>query len=60
LNPDASILVRCRYANQIEAIEQAGADVVVSEEARSTQELVRLVEQLSQAEAKQADTPSGS
>lgn len=60
LNPDASIVVRCRYANQIEAIKKAGADMVISEEVRSTQELVRLVEELSQAEAEPAATTRGS
>ena len=46
LNPDAQIIVRCRYAQNITALERAGANTVISEEARSTRDLIAIVEQL--------------
>lgn len=46
LNTMARIVVRCRYARQVDRIRKAGADVVTSEEARSTRELVEVVEKL--------------
>lgn len=46
LNPTTRIVVRCRYANQVAPIREAGADIVISEEARSTQDLIEIVETL--------------
>ena len=44
MNPEVRIIVRCRYAREIGRIRKAGANVVISEEARSTQALVEAVE----------------
>ena len=44
MNAAARIVVRCRYLQNLEVIRDAGADVAISEEARSTQELVTAVE----------------
>jgi monovalent cation:H+ antiporter-2, CPA2 family len=46
LNPTAQIIVRCRYALQISQIKAAGANLVLSEEARSTRDLVEAIERL--------------
>jgi monovalent cation:H+ antiporter-2, CPA2 family len=46
LNPSAQIIVRCRYAQQIAQIKAAGANLVLSEEARSTRDLVEAIEHL--------------
>lgn len=46
LNQTAHIVVRCRYARSIDPLVKAGADDVISEEARSTRELVELIEQV--------------
>lgn len=44
--PDAQIVVRCRYAVSVTALKEAGANTVISEEARSTRDLVAIVEQI--------------
>ena len=49
LNPNAEVVVRCRYARSIALLRAAGANKVISEEARTTRELVTIVEQLSDA-----------
>lgn len=46
LNPTAQIIVRCRYARSAGPIKEAGATKVISEEARSTRELVEIIESL--------------
>ncbi|MEW4527045.1 cation:proton antiporter [Maioricimonas sp. JC845] len=46
LNNDARIVVRCRYASNREPLRRAGADVVISEEARSTRDLIEATERV--------------
>ncbi len=44
LNPDANIVVRCRYAKSKPALKKSGADFVVAEEAEAANELIRVIE----------------
>lgn len=45
-NPTAIIIVRCRYAHNVKKLRRAGANIVLSEEERSTRDLVGAVEKL--------------
>ncbi len=49
LNRDANVIVRCRYAQHVKDLQKAGANIVISEEARSTRDLVEAVEKLTGA-----------
>lgn len=44
LNPEAHIVVRCRYAKNKPVLIKSGADFVVAEEAHAATELVRVIE----------------
>ncbi|MFG0335258.1 MAG: cation:proton antiporter [Maioricimonas sp. JB049] len=46
LNSGARIVVRCRYASNRDPLRRVGADVVISEEARSTRDLIEAAEQV--------------
>ncbi len=50
LNQGARIIVRCRYAQHVGRLGNAGANIVISEEARSTRELVEAVAKLTVSE----------
>ncbi|QDU36133.1 Glutathione-regulated potassium-efflux system protein KefC [Maioricimonas rarisocia] len=46
LNSEARIVVRCRYASNRDPLRRTGADVVISEEARSTRDLIEATERV--------------
>ena len=46
LNPRVSLLVRCRYQENQSALKRAGADTVVSEEAKTSGTMVELCQQI--------------
>jgi len=58
LNRTAWIGVRCRYARNVNGLHEAGASLILSEEARSTRDLVEAVEQVAYRalEAGQSET----
>jgi hypothetical protein len=45
-NPAASLLVRCRYHDNIEALQQAGCNAVICDETEATQAIERLLANL--------------
>jgi len=46
LNPQCAVVVRCRYLSHTSALEKAGAQSVVSEEAEASGALLRLLERM--------------
>ena len=55
LNPDSSILVRCRYDSNVNRLRKAGADAVVSEEVEASDALWSLCE----TQISRLDDPAG-
>ena len=48
LNPRCAVVVRCRYQSNTSALEKAGADTVVSEEAEASGALLRVLERMNE------------
>ena len=48
MNPDAYVLVHCRYQGSANSLLRAGADAVISEEAEASGALLRALDRLEQ------------